>query len=192
MPKVLIEASIARGQGTSLSGQPLEPLTIEAMFPGSVAVVIECLTDSKGRLLQDLRQAIKEHGGNVTSTAYLFQKRGKITFAKKDGVTPDDCLEHAIESGAMDITSDEDGRLVIYTEPSETKAVAETFGRVTNLMVERSEIIWDPNKDTTVTPEAGMVENLEDALSVIRDDSGVRDVFINTVRSFDGRPYATT
>ncbi|KAJ6150993.1 hypothetical protein N7470_007587 [Penicillium chermesinum] len=63
---IVIESAIARGQGLSVTGQALEAVTIEAMFPGSVAVVVECQTDQKARVLQDIRHLIKTCGGIIT------------------------------------------------------------------------------------------------------------------------------
>lgn len=185
MPKALIEASIARGQGVSASGQALEAVTIEAMLPGSVATVIECLDENKARVLQDVRHAIKNNGGTVTPTTYLFEKKGRIVFERKDGLNSDDYLDPAIEAGATDVDTDEDGRLIVYTESTETKAVCESLSRSTGLTVERSEIIWDPNTDTLVKLENEEdIQNLEEALSAIRDDSSVRDVYLNTAGKF--------
>jgi transcriptional/translational regulatory protein YebC/TACO1 len=185
MPKALIEASIARGQGVSASGQALEAVTIEAMLPGSVAAVIECLAENKARVLQDVRHAVKDNGGVVTPTTYLFEKKGRIVFEKQDGLNLDDYLDPAIEAGATDVDTDEDGRLVVYTESTETRAVGEALSRTTELTVERSEIIWDPNKETQVKLEKEEdVQNFEEALSAIRDDSSVRDIYLNTVERF--------
>jgi transcriptional/translational regulatory protein YebC/TACO1 len=185
MPKASIESSIARGQGISVSGQALEPMTIEAMLPGSVAAVIECLTDNKARVLQDIRYIIKDYGGTVTPTTYLFEKKGRVVFEKKDGVHPDDYLDAAIEAGATDVESDEEGRLVVFTEATETKAVGEALAKATGLAIERSEIIWDPNKDTMVSPKnQDEIQELEELLSAIRDDSSVRDVYLNTTEKF--------
>ncbi|TKA71829.1 hypothetical protein B0A49_06172, partial [Cryomyces minteri] len=76
--KASIEAAIARGQGVSASGAKLESLTIEAILPPSVAVVIDCETDNKLRTLADVRLLIKHYEGNVTPTNYLFAKKGRI------------------------------------------------------------------------------------------------------------------
>ncbi|KAL1987167.1 hypothetical protein VTN96DRAFT_4773 [Rasamsonia emersonii] len=185
LPKATIEASIARGQGISVSGEALEPVTIEAMLPGSVAAVIECLTDQKARVLQDIRCIIKDYGGTVTPTTYLFEKKGRVTFEKKEGLNPDDYLDAAIEAGATDVESDEEGRLVVFTEPSETKAVGEALSKATGLALERSEIIWDPNKDTMVKPKSEEeAKELEEVLDAIRDEPSVRDVYLNTSLKF--------
>jgi transcriptional/translational regulatory protein YebC/TACO1 len=154
------------------------------MLPGPVAAVIECLAENKARVLQDVRHAIKNYGGTVTPTTYLFEKKGRIAFEQKDGLNSDDYLEPAIEAGATDVDTDEEGRLLVYTEATETKAVGEALSKATGLTIERSEIIWDPNKDTMVKPENEEIQELEEALSAIRDDSSVRDVYLNTAEKF--------
>ena len=97
LPKTSIESAIAKGQGKSVSGAPLESLTIEAMLPFFVAAIIECQTDQKARVLQDIRFLIKDHGGIITPTGYLFEKKGRIIFERKKGIGPDDILEKVIE-----------------------------------------------------------------------------------------------
>ncbi|BAE61881.1 transcriptional regulator TACO1-like protein [Aspergillus flavus] len=183
IPKTVIEAAIARGQGISVTGEALEQVTIEAILPHSVAAVIECQTDQKARILQDLRYAIKDAGGTVTPTTYLFEKKGRIIFEKKDGLNPDDYLDQAIEAGAMDITADEEGRLIVFTEPTETKSVGEALTKSSQLTIEELEIIWDPNRDTLVElTEDEHVREIEDILSTLREESSVRDIYLNTTQ----------
>ncbi|KAL4776077.1 transcriptional regulator TACO1-like protein [Aspergillus nidulans var. acristatus] len=184
IPKTIIEAAIARGQGLSVTGEALEPVTIEAILPHSVAAVIECLTESKARLLQDVRHAIKEAGGTATPTAYLFEKKGRIVFEKKDGVNADDCLEQAIEAGATDISSDEEGRIIVFTEPTATKNVGETLSKLAGLTIEELEIIWSPNQDTLVDlKDEQQVQEIEEILAFLRDEAGVRDIYLNTTQA---------
>ncbi|KAG2418818.1 hypothetical protein HFD88_001919 [Aspergillus terreus] len=185
IPNAVIEAAIARGQGISVTGEALESVTIEAMLPNSVAAVIECQTDQKARLLQDVRHVIKDCGGTVTPTTYLFQKKGRVLFEKKEGLNPDDYLDQAIEAGATDIATDEEGRLLVFTEPNETKSVGESLAKTSGLTIQEREIIWDPNPDTLVeVKDEEHIKDLEDILSAIREESGVRDIYLNTTRNF--------
>lgn len=184
IPKVIIESAVARGQGLSVTGQALEQVTIEAMLPHSVAAVIECQTDKKGRVLQDVRYAVKDVGGAVTPTTYLFEKKGRIIFEKREGLNADDYLDQAIEAGAVDITADEEGRLVAFTEPTETKAVGEALAKLTGLTIQELEIIWDPNQDTLVTVDDVQIKELESMLSTLREDPSVRDIYLNTATKF--------
>lgn len=181
----MIEAAIARGQGISVTGQALEQVTIEAMLPPSVAAVVECQTDQKARTLQDVRRAIKDVDGVVTPTTYLFEKKGRILFEPESDLNADDYLDQAIDAGATDISADEDGRLVIFTEPTATKKVAEEFSKLTGLTVQELEIIWDPNKDTLVdVKDDEQVKSLENALNFLREDSSVREIYLNTAKKF--------
>lgn len=185
IPKTVIEAAIARGQGISVTGEALESVTIEAILPHSVAAVIECQTDQKARVLQDLRFAIKDAGGTVTPTTYLFEKKGRIAFEKKEGVNADDYLDQVIEAGATDITTDEEGRLLVFTEPTETKNVGETLTKVTGLTIEELDIIWDPNKDTMVEiKDEEHLKEIDELLSTIREEASVQDVYLNTTTQF--------
>lgn len=185
VPKALIETAIARGQGISTSGQALESMVIEALLPGSVAAVIECLGENKARILQDVRHIIKDYGGSVTPTTYLFDKKGRVVFERKENLNPDDYLDAAIEAGATDVDTDGEGRLVVFTEPTETKAVGEAFSKATGLAIERAAIIWDPKKETMVTVKNEEdIQALEELLSELRDDASVRDVYLNSTEKF--------
>ncbi|PGH09945.1 hypothetical protein AJ79_05561 [Helicocarpus griseus UAMH5409] len=183
MPKDTIEAAIARGQGRSSTGAALEPITIEALLPPlSVAAVIECMTDQKLRTLQEVRYLIKHHGGTTTPTSYLFEKKGRIVFEKVEGLNVDDYLEQAIDAGALDVDTDEQGRLRVFTEHSDTKDVGDKLSDTTGLNIETSDIIWDPNKDTMVKLESQEdADKLEEILNVIRDDSSVQGIYTNSI-----------
>lgn len=180
MAKSTIEAAIARGQGISTSGAPLESVTIEAMLPSSVAVVIECQTDQKGRTLQDVRSIIRKAGGVITPTSYLFTKKGKVVLEKKENLVMDDYLESAIDAGAADVDMDNEGRPIIYTEPADTKAVADKISASTGLRIESIDVFWDPNQETLVSVESEeAVIALEQTLDLIRDDPTIQDIYIN-------------
>ncbi|KAI1914036.1 hypothetical protein LOZ61_002454 [Ophidiomyces ophidiicola] len=181
MSKATMEFAIAKGQGKTTSGAPLEPLTIEAMFPGSVAVVIECQTDQKGRTLQEVRHIIKEYGGTLTPTTFLFEKKGKIVFEKDPRkITEDDCLESAIDAGAVDVDTDSKGRLIVYTDPAMTKAVGEKLAASLGLKIESLDIIWDPNRDTMVMlSNQDAFHQLEEFLNELREESTVQEIYMN-------------
>lgn len=169
-PKHSIEAAIARGQGVSSSGAALENLTLEAIMPPSIALIFDIETDNKPKMLADLRHRLKQLGVTVGPTAYLFKRRGRVVFEKDDrGLGVDDVLDEAIEAGAEDVEVDENGNIVLFTEPTTTKAAAEALSKALKLSATRSEIIWSPNEDTMVaidTPETfEAVDKLADALS---------------------------
>ncbi|KAK5122864.1 hypothetical protein LTR85_003779 [Meristemomyces frigidus] len=148
--KASIEAAIARGQGRSLSGASLESVTVEGILPNNVAVIVECETDNRLRTLADVRFVIKDNGGTSTPSSYLFQKKGRIVFEKQDGLDMEQALDAALDAEASDVEEDEDGRLVVSTEPGETKAVGEALAGTLGLQIARSEIVWQPNEDTKI------------------------------------------
>jgi transcriptional/translational regulatory protein YebC/TACO1 len=155
------------------------------MFPGSVAAVVECQTDQKARVLQDIRYMIKDGGGTVTPTTFLFEKKGRVAMEKKEGANVDDYLDQAIEAGAMDITMDEKERLVVFTDPSETKSVGEAFAKLSGLVIEELEIFWDPNPDTLVdVQDEEHLKDLEDLVSTLREDHTVQDIYMNSTQKF--------
>jgi len=148
--KASIEAAIARGQGRSLTGQSLENVTVEGILPNNVAVIVECETDSKLRTLQEVRSVIKVSGGNSTPTSFLFTKKGRVVFDAKEGVGAEEALDAALEAGVMDVEEEEDGRLVVFTEPAEVKAAGDSIAKQLDLHIATSEIIWEPNEETKV------------------------------------------
>ena len=177
--KSSIEAAILKGQGKSASGAALESVTIEAMLPSQVACVIDCLTDSKARVLADIRHIVTKWGGNITSTAFLFEKKGRVVFEKKDGLGVDEVLEKAIEAGATDVTVDEEGKVVVDTETGDVNTVAHTLVHAMGLTVESEEIIYDPKEDMMVDVDEAAAGKVEKILDLVREDSGVQDVFLN-------------
>jgi len=148
--KASIEAAVARGQGRSLNGNALESVTVEGILPNNVAVIVECETDNKLRTLADVRLVIKEAGGSSTPSSYLFTKKGRIVFEQKDGVGVEEALDAALEAGAIDVEDVEDGRIVVSTEPGDTKAAGEAVAKALDLQIATSEIVWEPNEDTKI------------------------------------------
>ena len=162
-PKSSIDSAIARGQGVSPSGLALENVTIEAMIPPQVAFIIECQTDSKLRTLSDMRLAVKNSGGAVTPTNHYFERKGKIVFEKPDNFNESDVFDRAVEAGALDVETEEDGTVLVYTEASQTIAIASALASSMGFNVRSSDIIWDPKEDTMV--DASSHEAIEDLMS---------------------------
>lgn len=160
IPKASIESAIARGQGRSITGAVLESLTIEAMVPPSIAVIVECQTDSKLRTLNEVKTAIRDAGGTITPTSHMFDRNGKIVFEAPEGIGEGEIFDQAVEAGAVDVQTEEDGKLVVYTETSHTTAVADTLAASSGLKIESSDIVWVPKEDMMVDVESPeMLEN---------------------------------
>jgi transcriptional/translational regulatory protein YebC/TACO1 len=198
-PKQSIEAAIARGQGKSTSGNALESVTIEAMLPNAVAAIIECQTDSKGRLLHEIRDVLKQHDATVTPTIYLFERKGRVIFEPSTTVGGDELLEQAIEAGALDVETNDDGQIVIYTAPSELNRVGQDLVKALDLKIESSDFIWDPKRDSVVNVESpDMAERLTKFIcqsvcisrlsrqtnyfpAQVEEDPSVQNVYLNTM-----------
>jgi transcriptional/translational regulatory protein YebC/TACO1 len=179
-----MEAAIARGQGKSTSGAALENVTLEIILPPAIAIIVECETDSKARTLQDLRHIVKFHGGSMTPTSYLFQKKGRVAFEKDErNIGVDEVLDDAIEAGAEDVEIDEDGSLVVWTEPNKTLVAAQALQKSHGLTVESSDIIWDANEDTKVPLEEGnVVKTLTSFLDQVQEATGVQGIYANVAQ----------
>ncbi|KAF2647447.1 YebC-like protein [Lophiostoma macrostomum CBS 122681] len=183
VPKASIEAAIARGQGLSATGAALESVVLEAILPPAIATVIECQTDNKLRLLADLRLLIKDAGGSVSPIGYMFEKKGRIILRKKEGMGAEEVLEAALEEGALDVVEDDEGRVVLYTEPAQTKTTAETLAKTLDMEIEESEIIWDPNEETKVPLDGNeSAKQLNGFLDELQEIGGIQSVYTNWAR----------
>ncbi len=124
MPGDNVDRAIKKGLG-ELEGAIMEEITYEGYAPGGVAMLVECVTDNKNRSSADVRTAFNKGGGGMGSAGsvmHQFQRKGEIKFPAAAG-SEDAVLEAALESGADDVTSDEDEHTV-YTAPDQLYAVA--------------------------------------------------------------------
>ena len=156
-PKDRIEGAIARGQGRSASGASLESVIFEGVLPGNVGVIVECETDNRLRTLAALKLWLKEVGGSVGPSTYLFERRGRVGFEAREGVGVEEVLEVALEAGAVDVEEDRgdgDGEgadgVVVWSLPEDTKTVGEAVAIALGLQISTSEILWCPNEETRV------------------------------------------
>lgn len=179
-----MEAAIARGQGKSATGAALESLTLEVIMPPTVAMVIDAETDNKNRTLMELRILVKNHRGTVTPTAYLFQRKGRLQFEKDErNLGVDEVLDEAIEAGAEDVETDEDGNIVVWTQPNNVTAAAKALQMSLGLKVESSDIIWDANEDTKVALESeSSAKMLAEFVTAVQDNSNVQGVYSNAIQ----------
>lgn len=118
LPADNIDRAIKRGAGIDGAGVEYITIMYEGYAPGGVAVLIECLTDNKNRAAAEVRLAMSRAGGNMAdpgSVSYQFARKGVIVL---DGVSEEDAMEAALESGIEDIEAN-DSQLVITTEPQD-------------------------------------------------------------------------
>ena len=123
MPKDTIERAIKRGAGGE-DADNYEQIRYEGYGPGGTAVMVDCMTDNRNRTASEVRHAFTKHGGNLGtdgSVAYLFTRRGVLSY--EPGVDEDAIMEAALEAGAEDVVSNDDGSVDVYTTPEEYEAV---------------------------------------------------------------------
>ncbi|WP_010325512.1 YebC/PmpR family DNA-binding transcriptional regulator [Marinobacterium stanieri] len=114
MKKDTIEKAIARGAGGG-EGDNYDELTYEGYGPNGVAILVECMTDNVNRTVSQVRAAFNKAGGNLGtngSVAYLFEKKGQISFG--DDADEDAIMEAALEAGADDVVTNEDGSIDVF------------------------------------------------------------------------------
>lgn len=127
MPKDTMMRAIQRGAGGE-EGTNLEEITYEGYGVAGVAVLVECMTDNKNRTVAEVRHAFSKHGGNLGTTgsvAYLFEKKGVISFAP--GANEEVILEKALEAGADDVITHNDGSIDVLTSPEMFMTVKEAM-----------------------------------------------------------------
>jgi transcriptional/translational regulatory protein YebC/TACO1 len=127
---------------------------------------------------------IKRHGGTVTPTSYLFTRRGKVLFEKDDrALGVDDVLDEAIEAGAEDVETDEEGNILVWTEPSGVTAAAEQLVKSLDLKVKSAQLIWHPNEDTLAPLDSQeAADALGQLVDALEDDPNVQGVYTNVTQ----------
>src|SRR5210317_449503 len=154
MPKDNIERAIKKATG-DLEGVNYEELKYEGYAPGGVAVLVECLTDNRNRTVAEVRHAFTKYGGNLGtdgSVAYLFSKIGVLNFAP--GTSEDDVMEVALEAGADDVVTEDDGSIEVVTSPEAYTEVAAAM-REAGLKAENSEVTMRATTEVELDVETG-------------------------------------
>lgn len=127
MTRDTINRAVKRGAGGDGEAD-LETVIYEGYGPAGTAVMVECMTDNRNRTVSGVRNAFSKSGGNLGtdgSVNYLFDKKGVISYAT--GIDEDVMMEAALESGAEDIETNDDGSIDVYTTPSDFGAVKDAL-----------------------------------------------------------------
>jgi YebC/PmpR family DNA-binding regulatory protein len=176
MPKDNIERAIKKATG-DLDGVTYEELKYEGYAPGGVAVMVECLTDNRNRTVAEVRHAFTKYGGNLGtdgSVAYMFSKIGVLNFAP--GTSEDAVMEVALEAGADDVVTEDDGSIEVITSPEAYADVSEAM-RAADLKPENSEVTMRASVEVDLDVENG--EKVLRFLDALEDLDDTQDVFSN-------------
>ncbi|MEN3379880.1 MAG: hypothetical protein V7604_5235 [Hyphomicrobiales bacterium] len=175
MPKDNIDRAIKKASGGD--AENYEEIRYEGYGPGGVAVIVEVLTDNRNRSASDVRSSFTKAGGNLAETgavSFMFDHVGAVEFDAKIA-SADAMLEAAIEAGAEDVQSGENGHEV-YTTPESLREVAKTleakFGEP-----RKAALTWKPQNTVPVDDEQG--EKLLKLIDILNDLDDVQNVFAN-------------
>lgn len=174
MKKDTIEKAIARGAGNA-DGDDYEAMTYEGYGASGVAVYVRCLSDNRNRTVSEVRHAFTKCGGNLGtdgSVAYLFSNAGQLFI---EGGDEDAIMETALEAGAEDVISNEDGSFEIRTSP-------EDFVDVKNALVDagyevEGEVTMIPSTETELDVETA--EKVQRLVDMLEDLDDVQNVYTN-------------
>lgn len=176
MTKDTVERAIKRGSG-DMDGESYEEIRYEGYGPNGVAIMVDCLTDNRNRTVSEVRHAFSKAGGNLGtdgSVAYLFTKQGVLTYPA--GTGEEKVMEAALEAGADDIVTNDDGSVDVITTPEDYLDVKEAMVGA-GLEPEMSEVTERPSTTVDLDLEdAQKVMRLVDALEDLDD---VQNVYNN-------------
>jgi YebC/PmpR family DNA-binding regulatory protein len=176
VPKDNIERAIKKATG-DLDGVSYEELRYEGYAPGGVAVMVDCVTDNRNRTVAAVRHAFSKHGGNLGtdgSVAYMFEKKGVITFAP--GTDEDKVMEIGLETGAEDIVTGEDGSIEVLTPPESFESVRDGLKQA-GLEPEEAEVTQ--RADPLVALDVESARKVLKFLDVLEDLDDTQDVWSN-------------
>jgi len=180
VPKDNIERAIKRGAG-ELEGVSYEEVRYEGYGVGGAAVMVHCFTDNRARTVGDVRHAFSRNGGNLGtdgSVAFLFKHCGQFVLAP--GTSEDRVLEAALDAGAEDVVTNDDGSVEVICAPGGFEAVKHALESA-GLKPELAEVTMKPATETQLKgDDAAKMQKLLDALEALDD---VQDVY--TTASID-------
>ena len=175
VPKDVIERAIKKS--TAGDGDDYEEIRYEGYGPNGIAVIVEAMTDNKNRTASNVRSIFSKNGGNLGETGsvgFMFERKGEIIFPAEIG-DEDTVMMAAIESGAEDVESSEDGHIIwcIDKNLSDVAAVLESeLGES-----QSTKLVWKPNTITELDLEG--MQKLMKLVDALEDDDDVQRVTTN-------------
>jgi YebC/PmpR family DNA-binding regulatory protein len=174
MPKDTIERAIKRGSG-NLEGADYEFIRYEGYGPGGIAVMVDCLTDNRQRTVSEVRHAFSKNGGNLGtdgSVSFLFQHLGVLYVEGAE----DKILELALEAGANDLITENDGSLVVLTHPDMYQNVKSAL-EIAKINITHAEVTMRP--ENTVALDEENASYLLKMLDMLEELDDVQHVYAN-------------
>jgi YebC/PmpR family DNA-binding regulatory protein len=175
MKRDTIESAVKRGSG-DLDGENYDEVRYEGYGLAGTAIMVDTLTDNRNRTVADVRHAFTKHGGNLGtdgSVAYLFSKQGFISFSSGD---EDQIMEAALDAGAEDVISNEDGSIDVITTPEDFFTVKDALSDV-GLEASHAEVTMEPA--TRVELNLGDAEKFMKLIDRLEDLDDTQEVYHN-------------
>jgi len=176
MPKDTVERAVKRGAGGE-GGEAYEEVRYEGYGPGGIAVIVEALTDNRNRTASEVRAAFTKAGGalgETNSVNFMFEHVGEIAYPAAVA-SADEMLDAAIEAGAGDVASDDDGHVVISAPEdfnSVRDALEKSFGPA-----DSARLGWRPKTAATIDEDTAAA--LFKLLETLEDSDDVQQVYAN-------------
>lgn len=175
VPKDVIDRAIKKSQAGE--GEDYKEIRYEGYGPGGVAVIVEAMTDNLNRTASTVRSTFGKHGGNLGETGsvgFMFDRTGEITYLAEVG-DDDTVMMAAIEAGAADVESSEDGH-IIYCADTDLNAVSTALEAELGES-ESTKLIWKPTTTTELDLEG--MQKLMRLIDVLEDDDDIQRVTAN-------------
>jgi YebC/PmpR family DNA-binding regulatory protein len=180
MPKDTVQRAIQKGVG-GLDGSSYEEIRYEGYGIAGAAVIVDCMTDNRTRTVAEIRHAFSKHGGNLGtdgSVAFLFRHCGQFLFPP--GTSEDRVMEVAIEAGAEDVATDNEGGIEVICAPADFERVKSALEGA-GLKAEVAEVTMRPLSETVLAGEDGV--RMQKLLDVIENLDDVQQVYTNATIS---------
>jgi YebC/PmpR family DNA-binding regulatory protein len=173
MPADNIDRAVKKGTG-ELEGVSYEEIRYEGYGIAGAAVMVDCLTDNKTRTVADVRHAFNKYGGNMGTdgcVSFQFKHCGQLLFAP--GTSEDALMDAALEAGAEDVVTHDDGAIEVITEPYEFSNVQDALQKA-GFTAEFGEVTMKPLNETELVGEDALrMQKLLDAIESLDDVQAV-------------------
>ena len=178
MPNDNIKRAIDRGVGGG-DGADYEEIRYEGYGIGGAAVIIDTMTDNRTRTVAEVRHALSKNGGNLGtdgSVAFMFDHVGQFMFAP--GISEDEVMNVALENGAQDVITDDEGGVEVICDPADYEALKNAF-EAANLGFEESDITMRPQNEIELTGDDAV--KMQKIIDMLEDLDDVQEVYTNAV-----------
>ena len=176
MPAENVKYGIAKATG-SLEGIQYEEVRYEGYGIGGAAIIVDCMTDNRVRTVAEVRHAFSKYGGNMGtegSVAFQFRHCGQFVFAP--GASEDKVMEVALEAGAEDVISDDDGTIEVLCAAADFEAVKKAL-EAAGLQAELAEVTMRADNSIELTDESA--QKMQKLLDVLEDLDDTQEVYHN-------------